>query len=180
MLNFYEYHTSKNLDFYDEYSELLQSYYQYIVHKTDWINPQRVYSQTLHEDYAPILHIIKKDVHSALSYTYNIIGGRWPEVEPLIIQYPYHAYNYAKIILKGRWLEAEPKILKSPNITYLYLTDVVKEQWVECEDVIKDNPYHIYKYTTQILKHRWVEIEPFLKEGQSFWSNYCEFFGIQS
>jgi len=55
-----------------------------------------------------------KDPKAAYWYAYQIIKGRWPEAEPVIMKDPEYAYYYASDVIKGRWSEAEPYIMKDP------------------------------------------------------------------
>jgi len=56
-------------------------------------------------------------------YMRDVVRGRWPEAEHIIIKYPEMAYIYAKYSLKGRWVEAEPIILNS-TFKRDYLDDI--------------------------------------------------------
>jgi hypothetical protein len=40
-------------------------------------------------------------------YSSDVIKGRWPEAERVIIADAQWAYNYANYVIKGRWPEAE-------------------------------------------------------------------------
>jgi len=50
----------------------------------------------------------------------EIIGGRWPEAEPIIMTSPGYTYYYSKDIIKDRWPEAEPAIMKNSYWWKLY------------------------------------------------------------
>jgi hypothetical protein len=50
--------------------------------------------------------------YMACWYADNVIGGRWPEAEPLIMKEAGYAYLYAIHIIRGQWIEAEPVIRK--------------------------------------------------------------------
>lgn len=50
---------------------------------------------------------IKGDPYAAFLYARNVIKGRWPEVEPIILKHPYVAYGYLRSIIKGKWPELE-------------------------------------------------------------------------
>ena len=45
-----------------------------------------------------------------VTYARDIIKGRWPEAEPIIIRHAYYIYTYARDVIKGRWPEAEELI----------------------------------------------------------------------
>jgi len=40
------------------------------------------------------------------------LGKRVPALEPIILRQPIFAYEYARDVIKGRWPEAEPVIMK--------------------------------------------------------------------
>jgi len=46
-------------------------------------------------------------------YARDVVIGRWPEAEPIIMASPEYAYLYSCDIIKGRWPEAEPAIMKN-------------------------------------------------------------------
>jgi len=69
--------------------------------------------------------LIKDPLGYAYDYARDIIQGRWPELEPILIkkepQWAYaYAYNYADEVIKGRWKEAEPIIKKDAPTWHLY------------------------------------------------------------
>ena len=66
--------------------------------------------------------------HWLVWYSRDVIKGRWPEADPIIIREPYLAYHYAKDVIKGRWPEAESKIMKDTYWGTLYLINVVNNQ----------------------------------------------------
>jgi hypothetical protein len=53
---------------------------------------------------------ITYDVHYLYLYAQDVIKGRWPEAEPLIIRYTPSAIAYARNVLKNRWPELEEKL----------------------------------------------------------------------
>ena len=57
-----------------------------------------------------MLTLLKKDSYRLYLYARDIIKGRWPEAEPVIMTDPNLAYWYAKNIIEGRWPEAEKYI----------------------------------------------------------------------
>ena len=58
-------------------------------------------------------------------YALNVIEGRWPEAESVIMQDPEWSYRYARDVIKGRWPEAESVIMKDPYQAYWYALDVI-------------------------------------------------------
>ena len=69
-------------------------------------------------------------------YAFNIIKGRWPDVESIIMKDPESAYLYARFIIWGRWPEAEPYIMKNPRSACLYACSIIKGRWPEVEDIL--------------------------------------------
>jgi hypothetical protein len=80
-------------------------------------------------------------------YARNVIQGRWPEAEPVIMGNPDAAYQYAQDVIQGRWPEAEPVIMGNPDAAYWYARDVIQGRWPEAEPVIMSNPDAAYQYT---------------------------------
>ena len=79
-------------------------------------------------------------------YASNVVGGRWPEAEPLILTNIAMTYWYAYNIIKGRWPEAECVILNSSEFSYLYACNIIKGKWPEGERAIslKSNYWKSY------------------------------------
>ena len=46
----------------------------------------------------------------------EVIKGRWPEAEPIIMKDLCCACDYAQYVIKGRWPEAEPAIMTDPTV----------------------------------------------------------------
>ena len=63
-------------------------------------------------------------------YALNVIEGRWPEAESVIMQDPYSAYRYALNVIKGRWPEAESVIMKDLEWADLYTRHVLQTEGV--------------------------------------------------
>ena len=61
---------------------------------------------------------------SEYEYARDIIKGRHPEAEPIIMRDPQWAYYYARDIIKGRWPEAEETIMQDPQWARLYTKDI--------------------------------------------------------
>lgn len=97
MINFYKFHKDQ-LDNHELYANEIEVFEKYGASVFSIQN---------------ILHIIKKIPQSAYSYATHVIGGRWKEAEPYIMESPNSAYWYAVDVIKGRWKEAEPFIKQS-------------------------------------------------------------------
>lgn len=97
MINFYKFHKD-TLDSHELYANEIEVFEKYGVSVFPVQN---------------ILHIIKKIPQSAYMYAMHVIGGRWKEAEPYIMESPNSAYWYAMHVIGGRWKEAEPFIKQS-------------------------------------------------------------------
>ncbi len=108
-----------------------------------------------------------KDPINAFEYALNVIGGRWPEAEPVIMQDAYAACEYACNILKCRWPEAEPVIMQKGYSAFCYARDIINDRWLEAEPYIaKDFHWH------------WLEVEPYIARDFHWRRKYCEYFNI--
>ena len=85
-------------------------------------------------------------------YARNVIKGRWPEAEAVIMQDAFWAYWYALDVLEGRWPEAELAIIGSAKWAYHYACDVIKGRWPEAEPVIASSPSWAYWYALHVVK----------------------------
>jgi hypothetical protein len=101
----------------------------------------------------------------ATTYAKNI-KGRWPEIEPYIVDKPISATYYAEHILKRGWPEAEPYILdtitKEDATTAInYASSALKRRWPEAEIKIlnKNKIGPILNYAYHVVKNRWPEGE---------------------
>ena len=99
------------------------------------------------------------DSRQDYEYAKDVIQGRWPEAEPIIMKSPYYAYRYAYYVIKGRWPEAESSIMKDPLYIYFYAKDVIG-RWPEAEKHIMKDPNIIINYARDVIKGRWPEAEP--------------------
>lgn len=70
-----------------------------------------------------------KSPTAASVYAHSVIGGRWPEAEPVIARDAQCAYLYARYLIKGRFLEAEPVIARNADWAYYYARDIIKGPW---------------------------------------------------
>ena len=111
-------------------------------------------------------------------YYVDVIGGRWPEAEPIIKQNHIYAYYYARDVIKGRWPGAEPIIKQNPWYAYRYARDVIGGRWPEAEPIIIKDPIYAYRYAKYIIKGRWPEAEPYIKQNPIMWDEYKEAFNL--
>ena len=99
-------------------------------------------------------------------YLYDNRPKRSPDIESAILETPEDRVEnicaYASKVIGGRWLEAEPIILDGGIDTIAkYLRDVVKGKWPEAEPVIleKGTLEDAMFYATNVLGYRWPEFE---------------------
>jgi hypothetical protein len=164
------------------YNRLLQRRLQLLalirpVEYTDALNPgikTYNYARSLGcrwpEGEAVLLH--NGDTESLFAYAEDIVKGRWPEAEPIIIKDPEYAYLYARSVIKGRWPEAEPTIMKNPEFAYFYAKDVIKGRWPKAEPIIMTSIRWIEPYARSVIKGRWPKAEPIIKTDASYWKKY--------
>ena len=107
---------------------------------------------------------ILEDLEIAYDYAKNIIGGRWKEVEPYIMKYPKFSYIYARDIINGRWKDVEPFIMKYPKIAYKYARDIISGRWKEAEPFILEDTETAVLYARDVIGGRWKEAEPIILE----------------
>ena len=97
-----------------------------------------------------------KDPRTCLDYAEEVIKGRWPEAEKVLLKDADSCFEYAKEVIKGRWPEAEKVLLKdkdkSPCLAYAVY--VVHGRWEEYERAIIDDPHDCYEYARCIIKGR--------------------------
>jgi hypothetical protein len=116
MINFYDLH-KQELDLNNEYRE-------------DVYNIRHMDSLY---DYSKVLHIIRRDIRSAVLYAQYVKQGRYLDAEQTIMTSPMYAYLYALKIIKDRWPEAESYIMKDPKWAYRYAVDVIEGRWYGAE-----------------------------------------------
>ena len=86
--------------------------------------------------------LLRKDIKWTYEYVKDVINGRWPEAEPVIMKNTIYAYMYARDVIKGRWPEAELYIMTNPKWAFWYAKDVIKGRWTAAElYLIQDNYY---------------------------------------
>lgn len=59
---------------------------------------------------------------------------------------PYYAYWYAINVIKGRWPEMEHIILTSPQWSYHYAKNVINGRWEKCEKMLSSTSQREYYY----------------------------------
>jgi hypothetical protein len=106
---------------------------------------------------------------------------------PIISRTPWLANKYAREVLHGRWPEAEPIIMKVPNVAYSYVKTILAEdpewpypngKWPDAEPYIMKNPFSAVLYAKHVLKHRWKEAEPVIKTDEYHWHDYIRYFEV--
>lgn len=110
-------------------------------------------------------------------YVENVLGTRWPEVEPLLLLQacPTVLSAYCSSMFSGvRWPEAEPVLLeKYPEGVVWYALDNIRGRWPEGEPHILQAPAWLcHRYIVQILHRRWPEAEPILSKFPLLWNSY--------
>jgi len=111
--------------------------YDYTVDSTD---TKLVSAMKLWQEYDkihPLNIYILQDPELALDYARDVIQGRWPEAEPVIMTNPRLAAQYAIDVIEDEWPEAEPQIMKDPVWTYRYAVSVRKSRWKAAEHIFK-------------------------------------------
>src|SRR6266851_2864333 len=86
-------------------------------------------------------HLWKQSAEYAYYYAHNVIKGRWPEGEAVIIKDPGYAYWYAHCVIKGRFLEGEAIIATTAHYSYDYACYIINGRFPEGEAVIATSIY---------------------------------------
>ena len=100
------------------------------------------------------LQKIKKDPFDILNFCrYTLNGERWPGAEPFILKNkdPFWALMYARDIIQGRWPQAEPLIMKDSYLASRYAIEIIKEPWPEAERFIKRDAAAWSIYSKKVL-----------------------------
>jgi hypothetical protein len=74
-------------------------------------------------------------------YSQEVIGGRWKEIEDILVSDSNCCYMYAREVLKSRFKIGESKIQESDVLSYLYIKEVVKEPLEIFHDKLLDSKY---------------------------------------
>ena len=112
----------------------------------------------------------QNDPRWAFEYARDIIEGRWPEAEEIIIKSVHRslsisdlAVKYAQDVIKGRWPEAEEAIIKNVQLAVKYAQNVIKGRWPEAEEAISKDARYAYGYAVMLkrlgIMDRWPEGE---------------------
>lgn len=114
------------------------------------------------------------NAYDALRYATEVIRGRWPEAEPLLMRHPNTAAGYAAQILRRRWREAESVILGDARSASGYAVNVLRSRWPEAEAVIRTDPYAASEYAESVLGGRWPEAETVIFSNVSTGLDYAK------
>ena len=111
----------------------------------------------------------KMTPEEAFNYARDVIKGRWPEGEPIIMQEPksaYWLYQYARGVIKGRWPEAEPIIMQDPEWAYWYALHVIHDRWPEAEPTIKGSER--WGWYQEYVMEPWRRKQEIIKRGEEY------------
>jgi hypothetical protein len=89
-----------------------------------------------------ILLTTEDRVENICTYASKVIGGRWKEAEPIILESGIDAIaRYLRDVVKGRWVDAEPIILERGKLedAMYYAVNVMRCRWIEFEKKLFDN-----------------------------------------
>jgi hypothetical protein len=86
------------------------------------------------------------------NHAIDVIKGRFPEGESLILLSQRCIHLYAENIIKGRWPEAEAFILTNASDSYYYARYIIKGRWPEAETIINSDKTYAYKYNNFLAK----------------------------
>lgn len=113
---------------------------------------------------------ILSDPAACLSYATNVLGGPFPEGEPVIAKNVQTAVFYAVNVLKDRFLLAESLFLDQPFAAVQY-AKFLGLRWdeldPEVEKSILGEPFAAAQYAAEVLKAPWPEAEPFIQTNTS-------------
>jgi len=125
----------------------------------------------------------------SVKYAFEVIKGRWPKAEYIILRSANASVRYAQHVLQQRWPKLEKIILSNfenrpdePNANISaaisYGSKIIKGRWQEIEEYLK-SPTEIALYATKVMNKRWPEKEEFIKNGRTnVWSVYTDHFNI--
>lgn len=123
-----------------------------------------------------------------LIYARDVIGGRWPEAERILIKNAKQALSYIKNVVKDRCSYLEPVIFQNINTAEEYLSDFRSnfipngnKLFEKCfiENLLIDGLRNQYKfdsliklYVGKIIHRRWPELEGILPEFEYLYVVY--------
>ena len=116
-----------------------------------------------------------QDPSNTVKYAREVLGGRWPEAEPVIVKDGAAAYEYAQRVIKGRWPEAEPVIAKDAMTSQRYARLVIKGRWPEAEPVIIKDAKAAEEYALFVIKGRWPAAEPTIVKDAQAAQRYAQY-----
>ena len=107
-------------------------------------------------------------------YVNRVLDGERVKVIENAVGTPDAAYTYATQVIKGRWPEKEPLILKDLLWATKYAKDVVKTRWPELEErlIASDDPKGLVNYARWFIKGRWPEAEAVIKTDKAAFNMY--------
>lgn len=123
-----------------------------------------------------IYQAITKNAGTARDYAMQILGGRFKEGEPAILQSAHNTYFYIQDLARynrlvvpkddhfADWPEAGQIIMKSPEYAFLWARDEIKGRWLEAEPYIAKDGVAAVRYAFQIIKGRFPEAEKNIKK----------------
>lgn len=111
-------------------------------------------------------------------YIDEVIGGRWYEMEPIILDSLDMRLAYCEEVVNGRWLELEERLVKDKDFEGLsyYAENMIKNRWDEFEKVAinklkradveeKEDIVSDIRCYCNSNKFRWPEFEDYLVNG---------------
>ena len=114
------------------------------------------------------------DPYAAAEYAENVLKGRFPEGEPVIIKAGIVSIEYARDVIKGRWPEFENRLINNPNdydydeevgdVIMGYIGEVIQGRWPEIEPFIFSNDYLKREYTDYLKSMNYQDVEESFKQ----------------
>lgn len=109
-----------------------------------------------------------------VEYAKNVIGRRWLEAEPLILNDPDAAASYVYLLFDGQqWTEAESIISLFPESAVFYAEHVLKERWIDAEKVISTHPIAAVRYAKNVINGCWPEAEDVIAKSPKAACDYA-------
>lgn len=82
---------------------------------------------------------------------------------------------YCMDVIKGRFPKAEKIILNDSQFSYYYCRFVLKSRWLKAEAIIANDKYYIFAYTRDLIKSRWIELEKIINYKSQQFKNLVDF-----
>jgi len=112
-------------------------------------------------------------------YAREILGGRWPEAEKIILNHKHATLDFDEYAKPESFLVGIPGFGKQLEGRYqcvavLYARDVIKGRWPELEKrILADKNVHwAFEYARDIVKGRWLEAEALIKADAGVSARY--------